>query len=802
MKKVISVLLLSCFLYTFLFAAEGSAASAFSGKGTKDDPYLISTAEQLDLIREYPEAHYRLISDISLSEYDSWTPIPSFSGVFDGQNHTVSGLTVSISNISQNKLYGGLFAENTGTIKCLTLVDCNVSVVKKPIASDSIITYAGGIVACNKGTVMDCTVSGSVSAQRQGRVGGICGANEGEIRSCRNLASVTALGSDGYAGGICGMGGNISYCSNAGTVFNDKFYSGGISGAGNSVLYSYNTGTVEGDYAVGGIVGVGGNISNCYNSGKISRIDASSFDGAAQYRSFVGGIVGESGGNVENCFHSGNVLNPGRSDAHASGGIAGWNKHSLRRCYNVGSVSGTRVGAISGLNEGFYVDCFYLDSLNGGSGYGSNSATRCTAEQLRKSQTYTGFDFQNTWHLDPYYRYPYPQLKEFNLPSISSVKVKNLPQNNLVSLGGSLDLSGASVQITYSDGFSMQYPISAEMVSHFDSSRAGEQKLSVSYRGVSASEKITILVVCNSHNYTTWNSVKKQTCELDGVRERVCRSCGDKDSEILPAFGHDFGTWRVIKEVSCTESGEKERNCSRCTLREESVIPALKHQFSDPVIEKQATCTEEGIESGKCTRCGLQAVQKTDVLGHDFSATDRREPTCINSGTESRKCSRCGYADTVEILPLGHSFSEFITKTEPTDTECGWAEASCTRCSERVQKQIPPKAAMPDFSDTDNVSTDIPSTTDVVTSSKSEFSDSTILFEVEERGNFNGLVYGLFAILMSLIISLCVLLLYEGKGEEEFTEEEIFEETNNENDDSQISFFDDDMEDETAPLWF
>lgn len=66
------------------------------GDGTPTNPYAVATAEQLDIyVRANPAQHYEQTEDIDLSAYGNWQPLPEFSGVFDGKDHTISNLTIN-----------------------------------------------------------------------------------------------------------------------------------------------------------------------------------------------------------------------------------------------------------------------------------------------------------------------------------------------------------------------------------------------------------------------------------------------------------------------------------------------------------------------------------------------------------------------------------------------------------------------------------------------------------------------------------------------------------------------------------
>ena len=88
--------------------------------GVADTPFQIATGAQLVQYvnagdAAFASAHYVLISDVDLSAYSNWTPIGAedqpFMGVFDGQNHTVTGL--KIDRVEEG--YQGLFGYVSGT---------------------------------------------------------------------------------------------------------------------------------------------------------------------------------------------------------------------------------------------------------------------------------------------------------------------------------------------------------------------------------------------------------------------------------------------------------------------------------------------------------------------------------------------------------------------------------------------------------------------------------------------------------------------------------------------------------------
>lgn len=97
-----------------------SASPFASGSGTSNDPYVICTAAQLLQVGKYLSSSFVLAADIDLSASDWTSPIgfaqsqQNFSGLFDGQNHTISNLH---SSAFQDSV--GLFYISSGTIQNL-----------------------------------------------------------------------------------------------------------------------------------------------------------------------------------------------------------------------------------------------------------------------------------------------------------------------------------------------------------------------------------------------------------------------------------------------------------------------------------------------------------------------------------------------------------------------------------------------------------------------------------------------------------------------------------------------------------
>jgi len=301
MKKFLSLFVVVIMVAsTFGAFSVGAVAdepnnTVFSGgDGTSDDPYIITTAEQLALMAElvnmgdtnyerennqYRFNHYILGNDIDLSDFGrtfnngrGWIPIgrvyAPFAGVLDGAGHTITGLYINdTSDPWDYALFVGLFGSlgNDGAvIKNLNLSD--VDITGK--------AWAGGVAGIiGRGSVKNSSVTGIVRGG-YGAAGGIAGEiTIGSIENSWTAGTVTGIY---VAGGIVGIA-NGHNTSNPSSVINSyslaNVSSNGVAGG--------IVGRIGGSVAGGGVVGPGvvrpptppnpgAIIQNTYSAGMIS----------------------------------------------------------------------------------------------------------------------------------------------------------------------------------------------------------------------------------------------------------------------------------------------------------------------------------------------------------------------------------------------------------------------------------------------------------------------------------------------------------------------------------------------------
>ena len=242
-----------------MLAGSAPAAQFSGGSGSANDPFIITTAAQLDAVRENRTSHFRLGNDIDLTAYlapggegyakwgpAGWLPIGTdavngeFRGGFNGGRHVITGLR--INRASTNNV--GLF----GYARAATFEYLGVKIASGGIRGGE---NVGGLLGGSRDSfataIRNCYVAGVVNGAE--RVGGLVGRfGNGCIRNCYVTADVNG---GNHVGGLVGS-------------------------SSDRIENSYATGNISGSQSIGGLVGEWtGRVINCYSTGNVSGNNAS-----------------------------------------------------------------------------------------------------------------------------------------------------------------------------------------------------------------------------------------------------------------------------------------------------------------------------------------------------------------------------------------------------------------------------------------------------------------------------------------------------------------------------------------------
>jgi hypothetical protein len=349
-----------------------------AGQGTEAEPYLVASVQDLGLISQRPEAHYRLISDIDCSGI-VWPAmiVPWFSGTLDGAGHKISHAVLSTTGS------GGLlgFVLKQAEVHDLCMEDVEIVGTGSP-------WYVGALACVNHGRILNCSAAGRITGTSH--VGGLVGKNDGAVYACRTDVALTGIGRSYCLGGLIGnnISGVVVGCHAAGPVVGPK----------------------DSD-CVGGLIGRHHpNRSTWYDVAWVAYCCSS---GSVTGAGYTGGLLGQTAGRVAYCLAAGPVV---AGEGHVGGLIGGdfW---------------------IGDSSQATTSHCYFLDYSEGG-GPDNGLGQPLSAAQMAVADSFVGWDFiertadgiANTWSLPAGAPYPLPSaLKTDLLPELEGRGTSDSP---------------------------------------------------------------------------------------------------------------------------------------------------------------------------------------------------------------------------------------------------------------------------------------------------------------------------------------------------------------------------------------
>lgn len=340
------------------------------GDGSKENPYQIATAAQLNAVRNHMDSHFVLINDIDLSKYN-WEPIggikdveakDGYRGTFDGQNHAISGLTICY-NIENNSIdkdetyFFGLFSnvDYLSIIKNVVFHGVNIRINNDRKYSEVNIAT----ISANGGIIDNCITSGNIifntNKYCHPKISGVANLID-KANNCTNSININFMDScmDDFQyiklSGICSSRTSssdfiIENCINTGNIICQTKKAGPILAGG--ITCGMWSGKEVGNYEQ--------KIKNSINYGNIEVINSE--DDITYEEIYLGGIVGEAGnGVIEHCANYGNIICKATMPKELPyytvyiGGIVGQVATSyseykpkvyINNCLNYGDLSGT-----------------------------------------------------------------------------------------------------------------------------------------------------------------------------------------------------------------------------------------------------------------------------------------------------------------------------------------------------------------------------------------------------------------------------------------------------------------------------
>ena len=428
MKKYMLILLL---IATTLVAQTAETPSA--GTGTATDPYQISTWENLYWIRTNTSLwskHFVQTQNIAFpSDIDEWNTgkgweplgndFNNFSGTYDGNGKTISGLYIN----RPDQDHVGLFGKTNGAdIKDLGLINTDIKGHM----------FTGALIGTSNATnITNCYSEGSLIGNDF--IGGLVGTNNsGSVISyCRSSVNVTSSNSMGTgAGGLAGMNGDatIRHCSSTGDVSSHTMV-GGLVGVNTSsnIYISYCNGNVTGNTMIGGFVG---------SSSQSSQIQICYAISDVYGNNSVGGFAGRNSlSMIVNSYSRGSVTCETTSSVNDVASFTGFvDQGNIGNCYSTNSVEYTGIsnptdkgfiGQIGTDGEALLADNFW-DMDSSGQTDNIGGAFGRTAVEMRTDTTFEKWNFDLTWGICDTINDSYPHLYyQSPVPRVGIQSVQN-----------------------------------------------------------------------------------------------------------------------------------------------------------------------------------------------------------------------------------------------------------------------------------------------------------------------------------------------------------------------------------------
>ena len=359
-----------------MLLANMLVAQYSGGTGDVDNPYQIANLDNLrtlSLTTVDWDKNFILTADIDATDTENWndgsgfSPIgiypDEFSGSFNGQQFTISGLFINRSSSANIGLFG-YFQE--AEIMNLTLDSFNIEGEVNVGGLVGFVSSAGSeITKIYNVNITNCNIKGTSI------VGGMVGEmRAGSINNCQLSGSIS--GSYNIIGGLVGQT-STAY----GSVIKNSVVTVEISGL------SY----------VGGLVGINKTvIKNCETTVQI---------GINKHNNhFFGGLAATNISIIENCYVDGNIIIEG-IDNNYIGGFVGHNNGSIKDCYSsvfISTVESNQVGGFAGDNEYKLTNCYATGNINGKKCVGGlagitthgSQTTNCYATGMVTGESKTG----------------------------------------------------------------------------------------------------------------------------------------------------------------------------------------------------------------------------------------------------------------------------------------------------------------------------------------------------------------------------------------------------------------------------
>ena len=489
------------------------------GDGTENNPYVITTPAQLNLIRKDAFAFYELGNDIDLT-YDTtnenglfynegkgWEPIKysnikvysetnisinsgGFSGGLNGNNYKIIGLNINRPDESVIGLFANTYNQNFSNLYIKNLILENPNIVGD--------TYVGGVVGYVHGTTYE---------------------------RCLNISNLVVSGGtitgNNYVGGVIGYLNAGSYLKN--------YYVGGERHLIDSL---YNSATIEANNYAGGIFGFVTNIIGYKEGNSIFKISNILNKGLIISNDTAGGIAGQIKTRENNSITIYNSMNTGQVlGADCSSGIT---------C----ELSSSSVGNLI-LNNIYYTNDIGINSSN--SYIILNNVTKKTIDELTNINSYSEWNaFSDYWKIesiDNIVRLPVLNFMDFNYTKIATNSIELSNELNLYTYITPDNAAAANIKLQVED----DNIVSLNEYGVLKAESDGSTRIHITsyYDGYKGTIEVITIIPKQINYYSNYGENRLITQEVENRNIKL------KDNEFI-RVGYTFKGWNTKSDGSGT----------------------------------------------------------------------------------------------------------------------------------------------------------------------------------------------------------------------------------------------------------
>lgn len=244
-------------------------------------------------------------------------------------------------------------------------------------------------------------------------------------------------------------------------------------------------------------------------------------------------------------------------------------------------------------------------------------------------------------------------------PTLQSISVNSTAHKTEYQVGGSLDVANLTIEAVYSDGSTQTVPVTANMVSGFDSSVAAEsQTLTIRYENQTATYTVRITGSQQpgkpTRQVTVGNTGSGGTAAGVYTYEEgadVAIRAGSKD-------GFAFASWDAAGITLADHNAPDVRfkmpandvALNAVWTPNGDTPPAVHTHVWDTAWKNDAACHWHDCAASGCTLADNS--QKSGYAAHTAGSwVVDRPATTTQSGTRHRSCTVCGYEMVRESIP-------------------------------------------------------------------------------------------------------------------------------------------------------